>query len=56
MDLDLPIHNWYSLPSNVEPVESLQHNLYQFVKQNYDNYFRGAYFVSQQGDIVSMIL
>jgi len=28
IDLDLAIHNEYSLPSNVEPVESLQHHLY----------------------------
>jgi len=28
IDLDLAIHNKYSLPNNVEPVESLQHHLY----------------------------
>jgi len=28
IDLDLAIHNKYSLPSNVEPVESLRHHLY----------------------------
>jgi len=46
-DLDL---EFYSLLRNVEPVESLQH---YFLKQNSDDYFRGAYFVSIQGDIVS---
>jgi len=47
-DLDLVL-----LPSNVEPVESLQHHLFQSLKQNNDNYFRGAYVASVQDDIVS---
>jgi len=42
----------YSLPSNVEPVESLQHHLCYFLKQNNYNHFRGAYGVSVQDDIV----
>jgi len=41
----------YSLPSNVEPVESLQHHLYLFLKQkNSDNYFKDTYCISVLDD------